>query len=287
MPTGHEDWATVATLDGGTVSVTHVTTIDQVTVITGVSTAKVVNKATTVLETGTTQHYIGTINVTTGVGVTELTKTFAGATVKFPYGALLVTYYNDEAGEAYALFAHAGTAVTYPTRPGYIASFGTLVVVGTPPPVLQQAIVPISCTKGTPLTLRIYKHARIGSGGGTFKVYGLTSNPGVQLRSDGRTYPIGSHRKFQTLSGTSSVIVATPGSSTLRIMLRRVTAYNNLAAGYAVVYDNTTRLFTVPGLQPLSERWESGLLLEPGHHVAVGHEYTGSSYFSLDWDVVV
>lgn len=285
MPTGHEDWATVATLDGGTVSVTHVTTIDQVTVITGVSTAKVVNKATTVLETGTTQHYIGTINVTTGVGVTELTKTFAGATVKFPYGALLVTYYNDEAGEAYALFAHAGTAVTYPTRPGYIASFGTLVVVGTPPPVLQQAIVPISCTKGTPLTLRIYKHARIGSGGGTFKVYGLTSNPGVQLRSDGRTYPIGSRNAWATGVTISITLIPAPVSP-LRVMMRDlfVSTTSNIAV---VLETGGQQLLYAYSNRDLYRQWESGLLLGPGHTVKLTIGGTGHAGVSCSYDLVV
>jgi hypothetical protein len=99
--------------------------------------------------------------------------------------------------------------------------FGAAFKVGGAATALQQTIVPLLNRTGKPCYADVYWQGTASSV--DYYVYGLPSNPGVPMRSDGRAYPVGSHVSW-TAVGTSTdtnALVAAPPSP-LRVLIQSV-----------------------------------------------------------------
>lgn len=86
---------------------------------------------------------------------------------------------------------------------------------------LQQAVVPFENRTGEANYVDVYWQGTASSV--DYYVYCLTSNPGVQMRSDGRAYPIGSHTSWTavgTSTDTNALVPAPP--SPLRVLIQSV-----------------------------------------------------------------
>ena len=189
-------------------------------VITGVD-FSVVNKATTILQVGNHFDNFAERTNTSAVARISASVTIPAATVKTNYGAVLLLAYNNTA-----------TTITTPvavavesTASGNRRWVAPLLANGT----FAQATVPGAFDGGYAITVTVY-YATAVAGKTVVLATGLTSNPGVQLRSDGRTYPLGSHGA-SSQAGTTPVNVVAAPTSPLRILVKSMSVESSWLVG--------------------------------------------------------
>lgn len=110
-------------------------------------------------------------------------------------------------------------------------------------------------------------------------IFGLSKNPGMQLRPDGRAYPLGSQVAGAAVAGLTSVTLITAPATPLRVILRSLTIAGNWQnsakratvrfAVQATIGGNTQAVLnaiasgTGGGGGTADIEWESGLLCDP------------------------
>lgn len=164
------------------------------------------------------------------------------------------------------------------TWPIFIAPVGP----GTP----VTTIVPCANAPGDTLRVSIINQTgAVLDAVNKMAVYGLTSNPGVQLRSDGRACPIGSHN-FWVTGVTSGITLIPAPTSPLRIMLRDIEV--STTANIGVVNEATgQQVLYVYANRTVQRHWENGLLLGPGHALNLVVGGTGHLGVHGTYDLVV
>lgn len=227
---GVPDWTTPVQLQTAKIDITHVTVIDQVTKITSAKTTEVINKATTVVQTGDAFKLL--------LHGTQTSKNpglaIAATLLKQPYSALLVRVQTAALATVYCVTVSPSFTIGTPPIVVSPAQFTAACA-----PLRQfvttsvwQAVVPIASSPTENLTIDIYTSA---SHTYTIDILGLTSNPGVQLRSDGRAYPIGSHSaQFGSVTRTATLVTV---ASPLRVLVHSIV----MPSGY----QNTNLLFGI------------------------------------------
>lgn len=292
MPSDLPDWTQAVQLQG-TVDIASVTTIDFINTLKNAKTVEIFQKATTVVEIGNPQHLIGSFSNPATTGAASYYHTFAAATVKFPYAALMITAVTDNNGLSKCVLAYAGTKATDPQIATYSAPFGPAPVSQVPPPVVRQCILPMSCQTAKALTIGIYKTTPTGPGSSTWYVYGLTRDPGVKLRSDGRAYPIGSRMGSYVGGLASGSLIAAPAYP-LHIMLSSLVGTWSSPTGANMEVTATVQGSTYALLRPvasggMNRHWESGLLLDAGTALDFSVSGTGPPFvwFEASYDLVV
>lgn len=189
-------------------------------VITGVD-FSVVNKATTILQVGNHFDNFAERTNTSAVARRSASVTIPAITVKSNYGAVLVLAYNNTA----TTITTPVTVAVESTASGNRKWVAPLLSNGTFP----QATVPGAFDGGYAITVTVY-YATAVAGKTVVLATGLTSNPGVQLRSDGRAYPIGSHGA-SSQAGTTPVNVVAAPTSPLRILVKSMSVESSWLVG--------------------------------------------------------
>lgn len=244
-------------------------TVDIATVSGPVSVENVTNG---VLQTGDSLEFFGnfTSNTTTS-SVINIT----GA--PFVYGAIVVECrptLNSKVPLCATVISTPGTGAL---KGRFTASFQPISKTGTTV-TTWQAVVPVATRPTARITITTYYSTT--SGKVAFSFYGLTSNPGVQMRADGRTYPMGVFMGgTEYASGASHNIIAAPAAPR-RIMLRSLFVSAGVTtAAWKLLKVNATVRGTVQPLawinygpgQPgqVSLGWDEGLLLDPATTVTI------------------
>ena len=156
------------------------------------------------------------------------TLAIPGSVVKKSYSALVITVNSTTSKLPYCVAAWDATLKTMHKRAGVFVSAFQKLPTGTAKQ--YQAIVLMANEPGDSLGFKIvWKTATKG----TVTIYGLTANPGLQMRNDGRAYPVGTFSAYAAndTSGTTTVITAV---ATLRILVKSV-----VLAGYAATAETT------------------------------------------------
>lgn len=257
-------------------------------------TSQVSNVPGTVLATGDALTFLGTLAFATSTSkewVIPATK--IGRTL----GALQVVSTSPNA--ACVVVRPEPTEVVYTASPTFVAPFGPIPTSST----YRQAIVPIANLATDRLYVTAYFTA---SSSGTLLAWGLTANPGVPMRADGRAYPMGSRIRW-TAAGTAtdtSPIIPAP-TAPLRVLIQNAnvtvvgwtgTAETALKVASITVTlggDATTGIAIVgcanPDSNALTVAPPGGILCDPGtevrlHARAVPHPYC---YATVAYDLVV
>lgn len=164
----------------------------------------------------------------------------------------------------------------------------------TAPYGVWQAVVPASrgvtatsSTFGRYLTVWFSK-----AGKGSIAVYGLTGNPGVQLRPDGRAFPMGAFSTGTVFANNGIVAAIAAPTSPLRILLQSLVlrGATPTATGdaYGTIAGATTRrLLWATGKGIWVREPHGGVLLDPGTALELT---SGSSHYvalSATYDLVV
>lgn len=179
--------------------------------------ATIIRQNGTVLTLGSRNDYLAQLTVTAGT-TTVVNATVPAAKVKTDYSEVVVQYTGDTA-HPQPLCVVVYTAQSLSTlQSSRVAPFGSRPETTANP---WQALVPVPAGRNSEIVVKVYFS---GTGAkGRLNVWGDTGRSGVQLRSDGRTYPIGSHKfaKFWT-STTVQTLIAAP-TSPLRILIKEAT----------------------------------------------------------------
>ena len=147
-----------------------------------------------------------------------------GANVKKSYSALAVVVYSPT-GRPLCVSAVDTSLRTLHTRVApFVAPFVAQPAPGgraiapftTATPSAYQAVVPFGNEPGDTMALRI---ALAAPGTGTVTVYGLTANPGIELRDGARTDPVGGLVANATTHAAGTTTVIGPPGATLHILL--------------------------------------------------------------------
>lgn len=277
MAQDQPDWTLSAQLNGGTIDISKVTTVDQIAKITGATTVQVINKATTVIDTADRIDYLSH-----SVWKTTKTHTVTVSTDK-TYSSLLgvITY----------VVATSATVVCMTAQPKYTSTAPIwCTALGKGPTGYNwTGILPIASLPGETLTVVFYA-ATPFAGQLTVHLYGLTGNPGVQLRSDGRTYPIGSLRGEGAGTSGGQTIVAAP-TSPLRIFVRDLYVTGVSATRWTHIDGqqggSRLTLLGVAGGGSLAQTYPSGILLDPATNLGVSGTSAGFHVAGATYDLVV
>lgn len=191
------------------------------------------------------------------------TLTVPAATVVLTYGALIVTVVVTTTPSKQPLCVQVHDP-TVATSPRFCAPFGLIHLLATT--VLTnayQAVVPLASIAGHPLQLTVFLQ---GTNKGKVLVYGLTTNPGVGLRADGRAHPMGFNARGAAFTAATGTIVPTPASP-LRVLLRSASLADSVAASVlsltATVNAGTRTLLSAQN-GAANVVWDAGLLCDPG-----------------------
>jgi hypothetical protein len=202
---------------------------------------------------------------------------YVGATAVTPYCAAVQVATNR--------YGASGTT-GYPTK--FVAPFGPASQ-GVYRALIPLASLATTTTSGT-LSVTVYLSNSTGATFMAYAVYGLTNNPGVQLRSDCRAYPLGATPAGHFMaSGTTGVIIAAPASP-LRIMLRSATAISETAGLAYVTWTNTNTGIVVAATGTAGSNtveFDSGLLLPPATALKIKRTVTGNAWGFVTYDLVV
>lgn len=153
--------------------------------ITGIVTSAVTNKTNTILQTGDQAYQLVTETFTLSKDATFIIPT---TTVPAVLSALSISVKPAVAQDVLyctAVYGGQGAGIILATRPHEIVAPFNKGSNG-----YWQAIVPFYNIIGHRILLTFHQSTANKC---QVNVWGLTQNPGIQLRSDGRTYPIGSH----------------------------------------------------------------------------------------------
>lgn len=153
---------------------------------------------------------------------------------------------------------------------------------------IWEAVIPGAYNEGHSLGAIIYFPSGT-SGTVNIGIVGLTSNPGVQLRSDGRAYPIGSHVAASAVTGATATVIAAPSGS-LRIMIRSIMFQANTKAsgGFPSITCTTYGIIARMGTAGnIMHTWESGLLLPLGKAVKYSAAIAVNAGWSISYDLML
>lgn len=254
----------------------NVGTVASITEIVNVTKAAIVNFSGTLIQTGD----LITVLATHGAATASKTWSFSKSTPTHTYGAVLIRVLASSGGPPLCV-----RVVTNFTGIGLVAPFanslgGYIAIV----PFFNEQV-------GTTLTFTVYFTV---TSTGTAYAYGLTSNPGVNLRSDGRTYPIGAHSLTHNVT-TGAILVPAPPPP-LRILLKRMNGYFISATKLAMALEGTINgvsalnLATTTSTQPFDTGdLGAGTLLDIGTGLGIGTTGapTGGSGVNATFDWVV
>lgn len=151
-----------------------------------------------------------------------------------------------------------------------------------------QIVIPSSTKVGATALARVFWSEAIA---GTMYVWGLTQDPGVKLRSDGRAYPIGSLSATLTVTGTAGTVIPAPPAP-LRVMLCSLSMANY---GQTIIQIRSKRFGVTrrlafaggnPGT-PATPEWRRGLLLDPAVPVTMIASLKDAIFIAATYDLVV
>ena len=294
MPSDLPDWTQAVQLQG-TVDIASVTTIEFINTIKGAKTVEVVNKATTIVVVGNYGKTFAAITDGTGITARKIRYTIPAATMSETFSVIRGSLVGIGPSPSFVKFAPVAVKVTSPTTTntyGWVAPVGQTSTTTTTAS-RGEFIVSGSFDKGQDAYLDAYfvNTVRTLRGG----IRGLTSNPGVQLRSDGRAYPIGSLRATVTITGAGNVIAAP--TSPLRIMLRSLSIVPANTASTGITQFVVTggsqdvgRAMLQPTkgvVVPFMRNWDAGLLLPAGTALTYSRVGTNPAFVTVDYDLVV
>ena len=266
-----------ATITNASVPISGSVSISSGTVDISAGTVDVQNAAGTVIATGNAIDFLVKFTKTTTVGSIVEVVTFTAPKV---YGALLVVLTTPKTGVVpYCALAYdSSMASSHGWVPTFVAAFAN----GRPGQTAQyQAVVPFANDAGDKCTVSVRMS---GTSKGTLTIYGLTRNPGVALRPDGRAYPLGALGASKQAGTTAVALVTTtaplrPLVKTLSLsatFLESSALYRVMKAKvYGTLNGATVTLLQVvaAGLQTSSansaREYPGGFLLDAGSSVEV------------------
>lgn len=197
-----------------------------------------VNAGTVHLGTGAARMKLVTPGYqTTAAASATWNTTIGGSSVVKSYSALVVIVHSTTTKIPYCVAAwDASLKALHGYAATFVAPFRSLP--GATTKKLYQAVVPIGNEPSDNLALKIaWKTATKG----TVTVYGLTGDPGLQIRSDGRCFGVGAFPAYTTSTGGGTLIAAPPAG--LRILLTSLT----IAASKATHIEHVTVAAKVSG----------------------------------------
>ena len=150
---------------------------------------------------------------------TKWSFTVPAATVTLNYGALFLVLKTTGVltHQPYCAQVHDPTVAQ---SPSFVSAFNlTSRTFATAGGNIYQAIVPIASVTGHVLKINVWLSS---AATGQLIVYGLTSNPGVLVRPDGRTYPQGVWGATVAHKTVGAVILLTPPPTPLRALIKTV-----------------------------------------------------------------
>ena len=149
--------------------------------------------------------------------------TIPGTAVKVSYAALLITAQHTTGnGFGFTCVGVEPKSTGAVPLPWFVAAFGVFPGVDEG---LGRVVVPCSTVAGQQITLHLFTSVTTHSTL-VIRVWGLTTNPGVQLRADGRAYPIGQFKTRGASGAAGTVGVAAAPGSTRRLLIQSL----NMAA---------------------------------------------------------
>lgn len=269
------------TISGGTLNIGSVT--DTVTVG-GSVTSLQQNGA--VYATGNRHDLL--YNNTWSTAKSTVTFTIAKTKITNTYGALLILVQGPTLLCAHALSVSQLAVM----NSRFVAPGGKALT--TSIAMQCQAIVPGVYNAGVDQMITLYfASADVGN----VTVFGLTKNPGVQLRPDGRSYPIGSRHISVGWFATSTLhTIITAPTSPLRIMVRSIQFFHGgTVTGNQHIIASTGSVlaltYVTKGPVSISRKWDDGFLLDSGATIK-GGAFTGTStgqdgFVTIDYTLVV
>lgn len=152
--------------------------------------------------------------------------------------------------------------------------------------VLQQCIVPVQSNPGESLDVECFFN---GVNSDAVAVYGLTVDPGISVRSDGRAYPIGRFfaSSFNSTAGNTTLIAA-PGAG-LRLLLASIWGGTTTTTGPLLITVHGVvslgPIESVAAFQGASPVPPGGLLLDTNTAVLMQGS-TGTTAGAISYDIV-
>ena len=254
------------------------------------TTVGVKNVATTVVQTGNKWVTLGNVPGPVTVNSTGYTIGIASTKIAHTFSCVMV-----RATVALATRAKLECATVRSVNSWGSASFGDHITHGTTVDSSLTAIIPAAVVTGETLFITLYA-ATIISVVGIF-VLGLSQNPGILVRADGRAYPLG--RYLSHVGGTTGVLIAAP-LAPARILLASLdglfqgssattTAGLNI---FGVINGATTRVLRMSVDNKSPVKWSkplppSGQLLDPGQALKFATVLQLQNTMMASYDIVV
>lgn len=259
-----------------TTPVTGTVTVTKITTPTAVETAG----AGGLVVTGDRAEYLGEITWSSG---SHIAKTFTG--LDHAYSALyVVTTCSPRTALCVVVTPKTSLGATWFSLTCAPCTLRPLSSSGS-----YAGVVPTGNVGGGQLDVIVYLD---GTGDATTKayVYGLTSNPGVLLRSDGRTHPIGAHAAQAQLTTATTKALLSPATP-LRLLVKSafVTGLASGNAGIVGTIDGTgsATLLRAYGATSVAHEWPDGVLFDPGEPVYLYSTAAVQCYGGILADFVV
>lgn len=248
----------------------------------------VYTKTTDIVQTGDASDFLGFVTV-------PATQRQGTATIVFPksYSGIVIMQNQVFGGAALtAVAVDLTTGSSHGASPQFSASFGR-----QPTPYstsgVRQAIIPMANEPGDTVRIVVWLDI-ISSAASKLSVYGFTSFT-AQMRSDGRSYPIGVYHASGTSSSTA---VALPALTTpLRYMIRScsISSYKATAGNscsLTVTMNGTpsaiVNSYNVPNPTVNRGDWPQGLLLDAATAVSVVvGGTTAKALWTIVYDIVI
>lgn len=218
-----------ATITNASVPISGSVSISSGTVDISAGTVDVQNAAGTVIATGNAIDFLVKFTKTTTVGSIVEVVTFTAPKV---YGALLVVLTTPKTGVVpYCALAYdSSMASSHGWVPTFVAAFAN----GRPGQTAQyQAVVPFANDAGDKCTVSVRMS---GTSKGTLTIYGLTRNPGVALRPDGRAHPLGSLSGGTVAASNATVTLVAAPPAPLRILVAGLNIDSTSPTGSGLLY---------------------------------------------------
>jgi hypothetical protein len=224
----------------------------------------------------------------------------SGATVTvtrmgYVFGALLVVmmHASTVAYIPYCASVQVATAFRHSAFAGYPVAFtGPF----GPPAELQTGVLVNTCiiplgTLATTATtskmkLRVWSTSTKVA---ALSVYGLTSNPGVTIRGDGRAFPVGALHAYATSLATGTTTVIAAPATPLHILISGIKLHGATTASARVYSTGVTTLAAIikPAYQMIPPIPARGLLLKANKAVTMKLTAAKRAVCSIDYDLVV
>jgi hypothetical protein len=241
----------------------------------------VVNETNTILQTGDAIDFLGATSAVTGTHIHLTVK------ANKSYSGIIVMVHVKTGAQKPVVFQVIDTTASagHGRAPTWSSSLGAG---HTGTATTFEGVSACSNESGDTLFVTVWFTAN-PLGTYTVIVYGITSCP-VQVRPDGRSYPIGS-RTAQASSGASGTTTLVAASASgLRIFVRSLDLLmlTNSAAGISGTINGTTAALVQaagPGATAIS--YESGLLLDPATSLVMYATAANGHAAAVVYDLVV